>query len=150
MNSDRNLLHSINSGRTFKWLPILDFYILREFLIPFSVLAFTFTLLFLIGDIFNDLSEFLEYKTSPLIAAKYFILKMPGNIRFVLPISVLLSCMYSIANLGRTREITAMRASGLRFSAAAERFMLRRSALHLSISGSMSSWSRTATCMLKY
>ena len=113
MKSDRSLLHTINTGRTFKWLPILDFYILREFLIPFSVLAFTFTLLFLIGDIFNDLSDFLEYKASPLVAAKYFLLKMPGNIRFVLPISVLLSCMYSIANLGRTREITAMRASGI-------------------------------------
>ncbi len=110
---ERTLLKTINKGRTFFWLPILDFYILREFLIPFSVLCFTFTLLFLIGDVFNDLSDFLEYKASPLLAAKYFILKMPGNIRFVLPISVLLSCMYSIANLGRTREITAMRASGL-------------------------------------
>ena len=110
---ERFLLKTINRGRTFRWLPILDLYVLREFLIPFSVLSFTFTLLFLIGDIFNDLSEFLEYKASPLLAARYFILKMPGNIRFVLPISVLLSCMYCIANLGRTREITAMRASGL-------------------------------------
>ena len=87
---ERTLLKTINRGRTFFWLPILDFYILREFLIPFSVLCFTFTLLFLIGDVFNDLSDFLEYKASPLLAAKYFILKMPGNIRFVLPISVLL------------------------------------------------------------
>jgi len=113
MIANKDLRKEINRGRTFKWLPILDFYVLREFLIPFSVLAFTFTLLFLIGDIFNDLSDFLDEKASPMEAARYFILKMPGNIRFVLPISVLLSCMYSIANLGRTREITAMRASGL-------------------------------------
>ena len=38
---------------------------------------------------------------------------MPGNIRFVLPISVLLSCMYTLANFGRNREITAMRSSGI-------------------------------------
>ena len=76
---ERTLLKTINRGRTFFWLPILDFYILREFLIPFSVLCFTFTLLFLIGDVFNDLSDFLEYKASPLLAAKYFILKMPAQ-----------------------------------------------------------------------
>lgn len=103
----------INKGRTFWWIPILDSYVLQEFLIPFSVLVFTFTILFLIGDMFNNLGDFLEKKAPITLAAQYFILKMPGNIRFVLPISVLLSCMYSIANLGRTREITAMRASGL-------------------------------------
>ena len=112
-NNERKSLKAVNRGRTFFWLPILDCYVLREFMIPFSVLAFTFTLLFLIGDVFNDISDFLEHKSTFFLAAKYFILKMPGNIRFVLPISVLLSCMYCIANLGRTREITAMRASGL-------------------------------------
>ena len=103
----------INRGRTFLWLPILDCYVLAEFLIPFSVLVFTFTLLFLIGDMFNNLGDFLEHRAPASLAFRYFAMKMPGNIRFVLPISVLLSCMYSIANLGRTREITAMRASGL-------------------------------------
>ena len=44
-------------------------------------------------------------------AVEYFILKIPGNIRFIFPITVLLSCMYTLANFGRHREITAMRAS---------------------------------------
>ena len=99
--------------RTFFYLPTLDFYVLREFMIPFSVLMFAFTLLFLIGDIFNDLSDFLEYKASFQVTARYFLVKMPGNIRFVLPISVLLACMYTLANFGRNKEITAMRSSGL-------------------------------------
>ena len=99
--------------RTFFFLPTLDFYVLREFMIPFSVLMFAFTLLFLIGDIFNDLSDFLEYKASFQVTARYFLVKMPGNIRFVLPISVLLACMYTLANFGRNKEITAMRSSGL-------------------------------------
>ena len=99
--------------RTFFLLPTLDLYVFREFMVPFSILLFAFTLLFLIGDVFNDLSEFLEYKASFSVAASYFINKMPGNIRFVLPISVLLSCMYTLANFGRNKEITAMRSSGL-------------------------------------
>jgi len=99
--------------RTFWFLPTLDFYVLREFMIPFSILLFAFTFLFLIGDIFNDLSDFLDCKASFKLTASYFIAKMPGNIRFVLPISVLLACMYTLANFGRNKEITAMRSSGL-------------------------------------
>ena len=99
--------------RTFFFLPTLDFYVLKEFMIPFSVLLFAFTFLFLIGDIFNDLSDFLEYKAPFRVTARYFLVKMPGNIRFVLPISVLLACMYTLANFGRNKEITAMRSSGL-------------------------------------
>ena len=111
----KNIQKKMRQGRRFSYLPVLDWYMFREFMIPFSVLCFTFIILFLIGDIFNDLSDFLEYKGSDgtLLAIKYFTLKMPGNIRFVFPISVLLSCMYTIANMGRTREITAMRASGI-------------------------------------
>ena len=99
--------------RTFLFLPTLDFYVFREFMIPFSILLFAFTFLFLIGDIFNDLSDFLEYKAPLSVTARYFLVKMPGNIRFVLPISVLLACMYTLANFGRNKEITAMRSSGL-------------------------------------
>ena len=99
--------------RTFFLLPTLDFYVLREFMIPFSILLFAFTFLFLIGDVFNDLSDFLEHKASFSVTARYFMVKVPGNIRFVLPISVLLACMYTLANFGRNKEITAMRSSGL-------------------------------------
>lgn len=99
--------------RRFGLLPILDFYVFKEFMIPFSALMLAFCILFLIGDIFSDLGEFLEYKQPISGMIHYFSLKMPGNIRFILPISVLLACMYTMANFGRYREVTAMRASGI-------------------------------------
>ena len=37
-------------GRKFYWMPVLDGYILRAFLIPFFILLFAFTLLFIIMD----------------------------------------------------------------------------------------------------
>ena len=109
------LKKEIREGRRFGYLSVLDKYMFREFMIPFSVLGLTFIILFVIGDLFDDLPDFLGYKGPDAfpLAVKYFLLKIPGNIRFVLPISVLLSCMYTIANMGRTREITAMRASGI-------------------------------------
>ncbi|MBQ9772182.1 MAG: LptF/LptG family permease [Lentisphaeria bacterium] len=111
----KTLRKETKKGRRFGYLSVLDRYMFREFMIPFSVLCFTFILLFLIGDLLDDLPDFLGYKGSDAfsLAVKYFTLKMPGNIRFIFPISILLSCMYTVANMGRSREITAMRASGI-------------------------------------
>ena len=99
--------------RRFYWMPVLDGYILRAFLVPFFILLFAFTLLFIIMDMYNDVSDFLDNKAALSVSAEYFLLKIPGNIRFILPITVLLACMYALANLGRSRELTAIRASGV-------------------------------------
>ena len=94
-------------------MPTLDGYILRAFLVPFFILLFAFTLLFIIMDMYNDVGDFLENKATVSVSVQYFLLKIPGNIRFILPITVLLACMYALANLGRNRELTAIRASGI-------------------------------------
>ncbi len=102
--------------RKFSWMPTLDGYILRAFLVPFFILLFAFTLLFIIMDMYNDVSDFLDHKAGLATAVQYFMLKIPGNILFILPITVLLACMYALANLGRSRELTAIRASGISLS----------------------------------
>ena len=38
---------------------------------------------------------------------------MPGNVRFILPITMLLGCMWTMATFGKNMEVTAMRASGV-------------------------------------
>ncbi len=93
--------------------PVIDMYVFREFMIPFSVLLMAFVIMFLIGDVFNDLEDFLSNKAPMHLVISYFTLKIPGNVRFILPISVLLSCMYTMANFGKHMEVTAMRSSGV-------------------------------------
>ena len=95
------------------FLPILDLYIFREFMIYLSILLFVFITLFIIGDVFNDLSDFLENGATIKQITSFFLLKLPGNIRFILPITVLLACMWTMALFGKHMEITAMRSSGL-------------------------------------
>lgn len=99
--------------RNFSIYPILDWYILREFLIPFFLLIFAFTILFFIGDVFDDIKDFIETESSIFVMIRFFLLKLPGNIRFILPISVMLSCMYTMANFGKNSEVTAMRSCGV-------------------------------------
>lgn len=105
----------IEPAKRKKWalMPILDFYILREFLIPLTALITGFIILFLMGNIFEDLKELLDNKASINVIIQFFLLKLPGNIRFILPISVMLACMYTMANFGKNMEMTAMRASGI-------------------------------------
>ena len=94
-------------------LPILDFYIFTEFMIYLTILLCVFVTLFIIGDIFNDLSDFLDSGVALKQTIYYFLLKLPGNIRFILPITVLLACMWTMAMFGKHMEVTAMRSSGL-------------------------------------
>ncbi len=93
--------------------PVIDMYVFREFIIPFTILLMAFVIMFLIGDVFNDLEDFLSNKAPIHVIITYFTLKIPGNIRFILPISVLLACMFTMANFGKHMEVTAMRSSGV-------------------------------------
>ena len=98
-----------------RWFPLwtLDWYILREFLIKYSVLLLVFVILFILSDVYRDISAFLEARASGRDILVYLAYKLPGNIRFILPISMLLGCMWTMATFGKNMEITAMRASGI-------------------------------------
>lgn len=94
-------------------LPTLDMYVFREFMIKLSVLLLVFVILFVLGDVFNELGDFLDAEAPLAMFFNFLVLKLPGNIRFVLPISILLGCMWTMATFGKNLEVTAMRASGV-------------------------------------
>ena len=98
-----------------RWFPlwVLDWYILREFLIKYCILMLVFVLLFLLSDVYNSISDFLEAEAPFREIVFYLGAKLPGNVRFILPISMLLGCMWCMATFGKNLEITAMRASGV-------------------------------------
>jgi lipopolysaccharide export system permease protein len=102
-----------NVPRRWGFMRTLDGYVFREFMLYFFVMLFVFIILFILGDVFNDLADFLSAKAKISSMLTYFILKLPGNIRFILPISILLACMWTMANFGKHMEVTAMRASGV-------------------------------------
>ena len=113
MSSSNQKSHEKVKRVKFALQPTLDLYVFREFMLPLVVLILGFLILFLIGNLFDDLGDFLDHRGTLKQIVTYFLLKLPGNIRFVLPISVLLACMYTMANFGKNLEITAMRASGI-------------------------------------
>ena len=115
MNNARQIHYEDLTLPPRRWFPLrlLDYYILREFLIKYSVLLLVFIILFILGDVYRDISDFLENKASVHDIVFYLAYRLPGNVRFVLPISMLLGCMWTMATFGKNMEITAMRASGV-------------------------------------
>ena len=68
-----------------RWFPLwtLDGYVVREFLIKYSVLMLVFVILFILGDVYRDISAFLEARASLLEILTYLGYKLPGNIRYL-------------------------------------------------------------------
>ena len=98
-----------------RWFPLwrLDGYVLREFMIKYSILMLVFIILFILGDVFDDVQDFLDARADWRQVVLYLLCKLPGNIRFILPITMLLGCMWTMAEFGKNLEVTAMRASGI-------------------------------------
>lgn len=98
-----------------RWFPLwtLDGYVLKEFLIKYAILMLVFVMLFILSDIYRDISDFIDGEASWQDIGLYLLYRLPGNIRFIMPISMLLSCMWTMATFGKNLEVTAMRASGV-------------------------------------
>lgn len=98
-----------------RWFPMwtLDGYILKEFMIKYMILMLIFATLFILSDVYRDVPDFLEEGASWKGIFLYLLLRLPGNVRFILPISMLLGCMWTMAAFGKNLEVTAMRASGV-------------------------------------
>ena len=94
-------------------MKILDSYILKKF---FGTLVFSlisFAAIFIIIDLIGFLDKFIDHKVGPAIIAKYYIYYLPYIIVLTLPVATLLASLFSIGQLARLNELTAMQASGL-------------------------------------
>ncbi len=94
-------------------MKILPRYLFKNLLSPLVYLIVAFTLLFIIGDLMDTASNFLEAGTRPLDIAYYYTLRLPSMVIMIVPLCLLLAVLYSLSTLTRHSEITAMRACGI-------------------------------------
>lgn len=93
---------------------LLDRYLLRELLIPFSYCLIGFLIFWMSFDIFAQLSEFQnKFRLKPVEVAEYYLVRTPETLVQVLPIAFLLALLYALTNHARHHELTAMRAAGV-------------------------------------
>jgi lipopolysaccharide export system permease protein len=96
-------------------MKIMDQYILRQFVVPLGYCLLTFAMVFVIFDLFQHLSDFIDAKTPFPLVLRYYFLIIPALLVFIAPISLLLGLLYSLWQLTKNNELTAMRASGISF-----------------------------------
>ncbi|MCM8783729.1 MAG: LptF/LptG family permease [Candidatus Omnitrophica bacterium] len=92
---------------------IIEKYILKNFLLPLIYISASFVLLFVIIDIFGHLDEFIRAKVELRFILNYYFNYLPIIFVQVLPFSGLLASIYSLGNLQRYNEITAMHSCGI-------------------------------------
>ena len=96
-------------------MKLIDKYVFRQFVVPFGYALFTFSLLFVIVDLFDHLSDFIDARTPLGEVFRYYLFVMPSLLVYIVPISLLLGLLYSLWQLSKHNELTAMRASGISF-----------------------------------
>jgi lipopolysaccharide export system permease protein len=70
-------------------------------------------MLFVVIDLFDHLSDFIQKQTPFVLVVKYYFALMPSLLVYVMPISLLLALLYMLWQMMRHNEIIAMRASGI-------------------------------------
>lgn len=94
-------------------MKIVNRYILIEFLKLLFLLSAGMTIIYMVVDLFENLSYFTKAHTDFLTTAVYFLLRVPQAIYFIAPISLLFASFINISLFSKYNELTAMRSSGI-------------------------------------
>ena len=94
-------------------MKILTQYLFKSLMLPLLYCMLGFTLIFIINDLFDNFSDFLKSDIRAVEILTYYGLVLPPVIVLILPACLLLAMLYSLSNLTRHNEITAMRAGGV-------------------------------------
>ena len=92
---------------------ILDRYIAGQFFRMWFAALSAFIVIFLVVNLFEKVSRFLEYDVPMDVIVKYYLFMIPYIVKWMNPIAVLLGVLFSLGTLSRNLEITAMTAAGL-------------------------------------
>ena len=97
-------------------MKIVTRYLLREFIRPFIVCLVSFDAMFLVFDLFDNVSKFIGTGFPPLRILQYYGSLIASYSHWFAPASLMLATLYTMWMLSRNSEITAMRASGISFT----------------------------------
>ena len=92
---------------------ILDKYIFKGFIFTFLFCVIILWVFYIIGDVFGFLDEILREGIPASSLIDFYINLTPFIIIQIMPVSILIACVFILGNLNRQNEVTAMRASGI-------------------------------------
>ena len=103
---------------------LLDRYLLREFVVPLFYCLAGFQIFWTAFDLFSNLQMYQEAGLRPGAIAQLYVMRTPELLTTVVPIALLLASLYTLTNLARYNEITAVRAAGISLARLSAPFFL--------------------------
>ena len=94
-------------------MKLIDKYLLRNLMVPLGYCLTAFAMIYVIFDLFDNMSDFIDAKTPVLSVVKFYALLMPSVVIFIAPVSLFLAVLYSLSHLTKNNELTAMRSCGI-------------------------------------
>ncbi len=92
---------------------LLDRYVLRNFAQAYLYCIAGFFSIWLVFDISDNLSTFLDDRISLEIVARYYLTQIPQIIVVLLPVSLLLAFLFCLGRMSRANEIVSMLTAGV-------------------------------------
>ncbi|MBA2743310.1 MAG: LptF/LptG family permease [Chthoniobacterales bacterium] len=92
---------------------LLDRYVLSNFLRIYLYCIAAFISIWLVFDISDNISTFLDDRISLQMVVQYYLTQIPQIIVILLPVSLLLALLFSLGRMSRTNEIVSMLTAGI-------------------------------------
>src|SRR6266699_3584791 len=92
---------------------ILDRYVTRNFLPIYFYCIAGFISIWLIFDVSDNISTFIDEHVGPLLVIRYYATQLPQVFIILLPVSLLLSLLFALGRMSRANEIVSMLTAGV-------------------------------------
>src|ERR1700730_4113569 len=92
---------------------LLDRYVLRNFLQAYLYCIIGFISIWLIFDISDNISTFIEQNLGLIRVAHYYLTQGPQIFVILLPVSLLLALLFCLGRMSRANEIVSMLTAGI-------------------------------------
>jgi lipopolysaccharide export system permease protein len=94
---------------------ILDRHVAREFLRLFLLFAIAAPLLFVLGDLTDNLDRYMDRGITPEAVALSYVYHFPLFVLYSFPIASLIGTVFTVNNMTRYSELSAAKAGGISF-----------------------------------
>lgn len=91
----------------------LDRYVIRGYAVALFAALSSFVAIFVILDLFEKLDDFLDRGVPAIVVLQYYLFRIPEILLLMLPVGMLLACLFSLGALARNNEFMATISSGV-------------------------------------
>src|SRR5438477_1759555 len=94
-------------------MKLLDRYVIRNFLQVYLYCIAGFISIWLIFDVSDNISTFIDEHVGLLLVGRYYATQIPQVLIILLPVSLLLSLLFALGRMSRSNEIVSMLTAGI-------------------------------------